>query len=163
MNASGNVAGRLGEVVDSLSALDRAERIEALIDLAASFVEVPEGIAQRPFPPERRVPACESQAFVFAEPLADGSLKFHFAVENPQGLSARAFAVVLDRVFSGAAPQEILDAGAPEEVVEAVFGRELSLGKQLGLAGMLQMLQREARERLDLSRAQRMDENTLSS
>ena len=142
MNDSDTATGRLGEIVSSLSALDRAERIDALIDLSGRFREVPDAVARRPFPAERRVPACESEAYVFPEALADGTWKFHFAVENPQGLSARAFAVVLDRAFSGAAPREIADAGAPEEVVEAVFGRELSLGKQLGLTGMMQMLQR---------------------
>jgi hypothetical protein len=32
-------------------------------------------------------------------------------------------------------------------VIESIFGRELSLGKQLGLAGMLQSVAREARDR----------------
>jgi hypothetical protein len=36
----------------------------------------------------------------------------------------------------------------PTSAVEAIFGRELSLGKQLGLSGMLQAVQREARSRL---------------
>ena len=148
LNASATGGSRLGEIVETLSSLDRAERIEALIDLSSSFREVPETVARRPFPAERRVPACESEAYVFALPREDGTLDFRFAVENPQGLSARAFAVVLDRAYSGAPLESIVSSGAPEEIVEGVFGRELSLGKQLGLAGMMLMLQREARQRL---------------
>ena len=78
----------LAELVSALAGLDRSGRIEALIALAEGFREVPARLAQRPFPEPNRVPACESQAFVFAEPRADGSLDFHFAVENPQGISA---------------------------------------------------------------------------
>ena len=90
-----------------------------------------------------------TQAYVFAEPLADGTLRFHFAVENPQGLSARAFAVLLDKAYSGAPLDEVARSAAdPTAVIESIFGRELSLGKQLGLAGMLQSVAREARARL---------------
>lgn len=149
MNAEATIPRRLTEIVETLSGLERAERIEALIDLAGSYREVDPAIAERPYPEARKVPACESQAYLFSEPLADGTLRFHFAVENPQGLSARAFAVILDRAFSGAPLDEVSTAAAdPAGVVEAVFGRELSLGKQLGLAGMLQIVQRDARAAL---------------
>lgn len=136
----------LAELVSALAGLDRSGRIEALIALAEGFREVPARLAQRPFPEPNRVPACESQAFVFAEPRADGSLDFHFAVENPQGISAKALAAILARTLSGA-PLEAVNR-VPVEVVERVFGRELSLGKSLGLAGMLLAVQREARERM---------------
>jgi cysteine desulfuration protein SufE len=137
------------ELGESLSGLDRAERIEALLDLAGRFREVDPAIARRPFPEERRVPACESQAFVFSEPLADGTLRFHFAVENPQGLSARAFAMLLDKAYSGAPLADVArSAEDPTAVIASIFGPELSLGKQLGLAGMLQSVAREAKARL---------------
>lgn len=150
MSGEGTPPGRLAEVVDSLSGLDRSERIDALIDLAGRFRDVPESVARRPFPAERKVPACESEAYLFSEPLADGTLRFHFAVENPQGLSAKALAVLIDRALSGAPLADVAQAGAdPVAVVEAIFGRELSLGKQMGLSGMLQSVQREARAHLE--------------
>ena len=138
--------GELGELVSELSGLDRAGRIEALIALAEGYREVPARIAARPFPEQNKVPACESQAYVFAEPRPDGSLDFHFAVENPQGISAKALAAILARTLSGAS----LDAvtRVPVEVVEQLFGRELSMGKSLGLSGMLLGVQREARDRM---------------
>ncbi|MEO8276059.1 MAG: SufE family protein [Thermoanaerobaculia bacterium] len=136
----------LADVVAMLSGLSRSDRIETLIGLAEGFREVPERVARRPFPEASRVPACESQAFVFAEPRTDGTLDFHFAVENPQGLSAKAFGAVLARTLSGRALAPIL--ALPADLVESIFGRELSLGKSLGLAGMLLAVQRAARDRL---------------
>lgn len=134
----------LAELVSTLGGLDRSGRIEALIALAEGFHEVPARLAQRPFPEPNRVPACESQAFVFVEPRPDGTLDFHFAVENPQGISAKALAAILSRTLSGA-PLEAVTR-VPVEVVEQLFGRELSLGKSLGLTGMLLAVQRAARD-----------------
>ncbi len=134
----------LDDVATLLAALDRSGRIEALIGLAEGYREVPGRLARRPYPEANKVPACESQAFVFAEPRADGTLDFHFAVENPQGISAKALAAILARTLSGAPLAAV--ARLPVEVVETLFGRELSLGKSLGLSGMLLAVQREARE-----------------
>ena len=149
MSAEATASSRLFRLVEPLVSLDRAGRIEALLDLAGRFREVDPAVARRPFPEANRVPACESQAFVFAEPQGDDTLRFHFAVENPQGLSAKALAVLLDRAFSGAPLAEVAEgAGDPAAAVEAIFGRELSLGKQLGLAGLLLAVQRAARARI---------------
>ncbi|HSM15233.1 MAG TPA: SufE family protein [Thermoanaerobaculia bacterium] len=133
----------LAETVDLLESLGRGERIDALISIAERFRGVPERLARRPYEPERRVPGCESEAYVWSEPLPDGALDFHVAVENPQGVSAKAFAVILCEALSGAPVEEVL--AVPESVVERIFGRELSMGKSLGLTGMLQSIQREAR------------------
>jgi len=146
LNADARLPARLAELVESLEALDRSERIDALIALSERFREVPERLARRPFPEDRRVPGCESQAYVWSEVRPGSGLELHFAVENPQGISAKAMAAVLAETLSGEAPEAI--AAIPAEVVERIFGRELSTGKALGLAGMLQFVQREARRRL---------------
>lgn len=125
---------------------DRRERAEMLIDLADRFVEVPAETARRPFPEANRVPHCESEVYVWALDRPDGTLDFRFAVENPQGLSAKAWAVVLDETLSGQ-PLEAV-AAVPGDVVQAVFGRELSMGKGQGLSGMLELVVRAARRRL---------------
>ena len=146
MSADASLPPELGELVSELSGLDRAGRIEALIALAEGYREVPARIAMRPFPERNKVPACESQAYVFAEPRPDGCLDFHFAVENPQGISAKALAAILARTLSGEGLEAV--TRVPVEVVEQLFGRELSMGKSLGLSGMLLGVQREARERM---------------
>ena len=125
---------------------DRHERAEMLIELADRFEEVPARIATRPFPEEHRVQRCESEAYVWAEPQADDTLKYYFAVENPQGLSAKAMAVILDETLSGAPVAQVVQV--PDDIIFQIFGRELSMGKGQGLLGMLSMVRAFARARL---------------
>jgi len=127
---------RLAEAIDALDlAEDRAARIQMLIDLAKRYREVPPAIARRPFDEAHRVPGCESEAFVWVVPAPDGTVALEFAVENPQGISARALAVLLRDALSGRPAAEA--AALDPEVVYEVFGRELSMGKALGLTGMV--------------------------
>lgn len=140
---------------DLLSSLDllteRSDRIETLISLGESFREVPPEVARRPFDEDRRVPGCESEAYVWSTGRPDGTVQLHFAVENPQGVSAMALAAILDRTLSGLPPEEIVRV--PPEIVYRIFGRELSMGKSMGLTGMVEWVRREARERLARSPA----------
>lgn len=137
---------RLRELLELYDMLDRHEKIQQLISVADRFREVPEEIAVRPFGDAHKVPACESEAFVWAERRADGTLKFHFAVENPQGISARALAVLLDDTLSGAPLEEV--AAVTSDLIYRVFGRELSMGKSMGLMGMVTMVQTSAKRAL---------------
>jgi len=141
---------RLDELLGDLDLLsDRSERIDALIGVAERFHDVPERIAKRPFSDQHKVPACESQAYVWAEPRPDGTLDFHFAVENPQGISARAMAVILGDTLSGAALDEV--AEVPGDIVYRIFGRELSMGKSMGLMAMVSMVQASAKKALEIA------------
>jgi cysteine desulfuration protein SufE len=138
---------RLAAMVEHYAAIaDRSERIQALIDLADAFRGVPASVAGRPFPESHRVPACESEVYVFAVPRADGRLDLHFAVENPQGLAAKALAALLTKTLSGLPAEQLTEL--PTELVFAVFGPELSLGKGLGLTGMVSMVAASARRAL---------------
>lgn len=135
----------LQDMVDTLGLLtDRNDRINMLIDVAERFRDVPESIATRPFPEDHRVPGCESEAFVWAEPREDGTFQYHFAVENPQGVSAKALAVILDQTLSGRPPEEI--ARVPSDVIYDIFGKELSMGKSMGLMGMVCKVQSETKK-----------------
>ena len=80
----------LEDILREFEGLDRTARMEMLIEYADQFEEVPEAIARRPFPEANRAPRCESEAYVFVSDRADGTLDLYFAVENPQGLSAKA-------------------------------------------------------------------------
>lgn len=132
------------ELVEMLP--DRADRIQYLISQADRFHEVPADVATRPFPESHRVPQCESEAYVWATPRPDRTLDFHFAVENPQGIAAKALGAILADALSG----QPLDAviAVPGDVVYSLFGRELSMGKNLGLLGMLQMCQAFVRRQI---------------
>jgi len=135
---------RLAELIDALSAFtDPADRSAVLIDFADKFQEVPPSVASRPFPARHLVPQCESEAYAWAVPQDDGTLRLYFAVENPSGVSARALAVILDRTLSGLPPDVI--ARVPTEVVERIFRQNISMGKGLGLMSMVQAVQALAR------------------
>lgn len=136
------MAERLNEQVEFLESLDRMERIDVLIGIADRFREVPESVATRPFPEERKVPACESEAYAWAVSRDDGTFDFHFAVENPQGISAKAMAVLLGEGLSGAPLEDV--ATLDGDVVYRVFGRELSMGKSMGLMGMVTLVKQLA-------------------
>lgn len=137
---------RMEPLLASLESLDRSDRIEMLIEMAGQFKPVPSRIAQRPFPIERRVPGCESEAYVWSEVTPEGTLTYYFAVENPQGISAMALAAILAESLSGAPPDEV--AAVPADVVYRIFGKELSMGKSLGLMGMVNMVRETARQHL---------------
>ncbi len=131
------------ELLDTLSS--REERIDILMALAARLRPVPERIARRPYPESHRVPGCESQVYIWAEPRPDGTSDFHFAVENPQGVTAQALAAILQQSCSGAPVDEI--QAIPEEIVFRIFGRELSIAKITGLTGMIRKLKEAVRSR----------------
>jgi cysteine desulfuration protein SufE len=138
---------KLADTLDTLDFLeDRSERIQLLIDIGSRFADVPPRIATRPFDESHRVPGCESEAFVWAEPRPDGTLDFHFAVENPQGISARALATILGDTLSGAPIEQV--ATIEDDLVYRIFSRELSMGKSMGLTGMVAMVRRFAEQAL---------------
>ena len=126
----------LREILDEIKKLpDQDARADYLIELAASFKEVDPKIASRPFPKSNQVPACESDAYVWVTKDHKGYPKFHFAVENPQGVSAKALAVIIDQGLSGVEPSLISQVS--DEFVYEIFGSGLSMGKGLGLKSMI--------------------------
>jgi cysteine desulfuration protein SufE len=144
---------RLESLVATLESLDRGDRIEMLIEMADQFRPVPARIAQRPYPAEHRVPGCESEAYLWSEAHPEGTLTYHFAVENPQGISAMALAEILKRSLSGAPLDEV--AAVPADVIYRIFGNELSMGKSLGLMGMVNMARAEARQHMQAAESAR--------
>ena len=142
------VPDKLTDTLETLEMVpDRSERIQLLIDIAGRFEEVPPRLARRPFAKEHQVPACESEAYVFTEPRPDGTLDFHFAVENPQGISAKAMAVILGDALSGAPPEQVAEVA--QDIVYQVFGRELSMGKSMGLMSMVGMVAAMAKKQAE--------------
>ena len=115
---------------------DQSDRTSMLLSYSDQFREVPPDVAARPFSKSHQVPQCESDAYVWALKKPDGTLKLHFAVENPSGVSARALAAILDKTLSGLPPFEIarIDSG----IVERIFRHNISMGKGMGLMSMVE-------------------------
>lgn len=128
----------LTELLETLALIDdRQERIELLIEIAERFEPIAESIVPRPYPESSRVPGCESEAFIFTDPGESETLNYHYAVDNPQGISAMAMSVILDEACSGSPLDRV--AAIPADVIYSIFGNELSMGKSMGLMGMVQM------------------------
>ena len=143
MSAEG-IPQALADLADELSFLDRGERVDYLIEYADQFKNVPERIATRPYPEDRRVKRCESQAYVWAENQDGGTQRYYFAVENPQGISAKSFCAILDETLAGASLEQV--QRIPGDVVFDIYGKEISMGKGEGLLGILTSVQMFARE-----------------
>ena len=142
MSASG-LPEKLRDLIGLTEPMERSDRIQFLIDIAERYEKVPEEIATKPYGENHRIPHCESEAFVWAVEQPDRTLKFHFAVENPQGISAMAMAVILDETLSGTPPVDV--AQVPPDIIYHIFGRELSMGKSMGLTEMVSMVRNFAR------------------
>jgi cysteine desulfuration protein SufE len=114
---------------------DPADRTDMLLSYADQFKEVPPDVARRPFAESHKVPQCESDAYAWAVERPDGTLKLHFAVENPSGISAKALAAILDKTLSGLPARDI--ATVQTDIVERIFRRNISMGKGMGLMSMV--------------------------
>ena len=126
----------LQDLLDTFATFeDPSERAQVLISFSDSFKSVPPEVATRPFPKDHLVPACESEAYVWALLRPDGTMKLYFAVENPSGISAKALAAMLTRTLSGLTPKAI--ATVSPEIVERLFRQNISMGKGMGLMSMV--------------------------
>jgi cysteine desulfuration protein SufE len=134
----------LQETLDMFS--DPSSRADLLIGFADKFKGVPAELATRPYPKSHQVPQCESEAYVWSTLNPDRTLKLHFAVENPSGISARALAVILDTIYSGQPAEDVL--ALDTEIVERVFRQNISMGKGLGLKSMVLAVQALTRQAL---------------
>jgi len=138
---------RLQTLLDVFAGVtDTHERTQLLIDFARRFKDVPPDVATRPFGDDHLVKHCESEAYAWAVPNADGTLKLHFAVENPSGVSAKALAAILDKALSGLPAAEI--AKVDPEIVEKLFRQNISMGKGMGLMSMVLTVQALAKRHL---------------
>lgn len=130
------MSNTLEEIVSEFRNLDDPGlRADLLIEYGESFTRVPEAVAKSPYPKENLVPGCESEAYVFYN--KDSGL--HFAVENPQGVSAMAMARILQESINGENPPKANEI-CPEIVYE-LFGKGISMGKGQGLMNMVLAVQ----------------------
>jgi len=139
----------LNEILEDFEYItDRNERAEYLIQIADRFEEfrVPPEISTPPHPEEHHVQQCESDAYVWAVDLPDGTQKYYFDVLNPQGLSAMAMGAILGENLSNQPLEKV--ANVQSDIVLKIFGREISMGKGQGLMGIVNMVTAAAKTRL---------------
>lgn len=135
---------QLHEILEIFAESPVSDKHEMLLDYSDRFDDVPERIAARPFPESHRVPQCESEVYVFTEAQENNKINFYFAVENPQGVSAKALAAILQESLQGADLDSIQKL--PEDFIYELFGRSVAMGKGAGLMGMISLLKHFARK-----------------
>ena len=123
---------------------DRDLRYDILIETSDRFQEVLPNVATRPFSDVNKAPACESEAYGWVTKNSDGTCTLHFAVENPQGISAKALGVILKEGLDGESAKNISEIS--EQIVYDIFGTGLGMGKGQGLMGMVRIIKSEARK-----------------
>jgi cysteine desulfuration protein SufE len=117
---------------------DRELRGDLLIDYATRFTPVSDTIAKRPYPAAHKVPGCESEVYAWVTRAPDGTVQCHFAVENPQGISAKALAAILQEIVNNSHHNEL--SALDPDLVDKIFGAALSMGKGQGLRSMVGMV-----------------------
>lgn len=122
-------------LLDLESLNDDYLKADTLIELSDQFEQVPEDLAPTPFPSSNKVPACESEVYVFFKKNQDLTIKYYFAVLNPQGISAKAFAVILDQTLSNQPLAQV--SQVDDDIIKRIFGAGISMGKGMGLRSML--------------------------
>jgi len=134
------VPDKLQQLLDTFDMFsDPTDRSSMLLSYADQFREVPPEVATRPFDCNHQVPQCESDAYAWAVKRPDGTLKLHFAVENPSGVSAKALAAILDKTLSGLPASQVAEVSP--DIVERIFRQNISMGKGMGLMSMVQAVQ----------------------
>ncbi|MFA7290289.1 MAG: SufE family protein [Melioribacteraceae bacterium] len=134
---------KLEKIVKFFENMDNQEKIEYLISYADSFKEVPETIASKPYALDKKVEYCESGVYVWSIINEVGNPRFYFYVENPHGVSAKALCSILEEGLENADLQSVITIDT--DIVFRIFGNNLSMGKNLGLIGIIQMIQRQVK------------------
>ncbi|MFM9873243.1 MAG: SufE family protein [Fimbriimonadaceae bacterium] len=128
------------EFVENLSFIDdRAERIQILIELSRSYKAANQ---EKPYPAENRVPGCESEVYTWLTLTPEGTLNLDIAVDNPQGISAMSLAALIASGLQNQLPTTANQLD--EDLVYALFGKELSMGKSMGLTNLVRQIKAQA-------------------
>lgn len=130
----------LQELLDVFEEIeDRSERFDMLIYWSDKYKRADTSITgPKPYAEMFKVPSCESQAYAWSSERSDGTLEFHFVVENPQGLSAKALSAILTKTLSGSKPEEIKELKSVE-IVQKLFGSKMGMVRTQGLRGIVKM------------------------
>lgn len=141
---------QLNDIIEDFSFItDRHEHAAYITEIADRFpaAQIKADMVTQPYDEQNKVPACESEAYVWAFPNADGTLSYYFAVQNPQGLSAMAMAVILHESCTSTPLAQVVSI--PDDVIFKIFGQDISMGRGEGLMNMVRMVKSAAQDMLN--------------
>jgi cysteine desulfuration protein SufE len=124
---------RQKKLVEEYSSLSNWEdRYKRIIDAGKSLAPLPEEFRQDKF----KVSGCQSQVWLYPE-MRDGQLIFH---ADSDALITKGLIALLLRVYSGAAPAEIMKT-PPDFIKELGLAEKLSPSRANGLFSMIKQIQ----------------------
>lgn len=135
----------LAAIRDDFLALDRAERLQLLLEFSNQLPELPQHYRDHPDLFER-VAECQSPVFIFTELDDEGRFRL-YATAPAEAPTTRGFASILVQGLSGLTPEEVL-------AVPGDFAFELGLTEAVsplrvrGMTGILDRAKRRLGELL---------------
>ena len=139
---------RLAEIVDLFASSPPRDRLELLLEYAASLPPLPERLANHPERLER-VPECQSPLFVATEVDDDG--RVHLFLDAPaESPTTRGFAGIFHAALDGLPATEV--ASVPGDVTSRLgLAEAVSPLRLRGAVALLGRIQRQVREQLPAS------------
>jgi cysteine desulfuration protein SufE len=138
------VTPELDRVLDAFSRLGREQTMQALVDYANRFPELPERFAALASSEAYKVHECMTPVALFSE-VEDGTIRFYADVPR-SAPTIRALLTILMQGLNGRQPEDVL--AIPSDFVTRLM-RNVGLStRERGLQAILARMKRHAREAL---------------
>ena len=142
--AGGAVPPELDRVLDVFSRLGREQTMQALVDYANRFPELPDRFAALASSEAYKVHECMTPVALFSE-IEDGGIRFYADVPR-NAPTIRALLTILMQALNGRPPEDVL--AIPSDFVSRLM-RNVGLStRERGLQAILARMKRHAREAL---------------
>jgi len=142
--AGGSLPPELARVLDIFSRLGREQTMQALVDYANRFPELPDRFAALAASGEHKVHECMTPVALFSE-VDDGRIRFYADVPR-DAPTIRALLSILMQGLNDRSPEDVL--AIPPDFVSRLM-RNVGLStRERGLQAILARMKRHAREAL---------------
>lgn len=142
--AEGSLPPELARVLDIFSRLGREQTMQALVDYANRFPELPDRFAALAASEEHKVHECMTPVALFSE-VDDGRIRFYADVPR-NAPTIRALLSILMQGLNDRSPEDVL--AIPPDFVSRLM-RNVGLStRERGLQAILARMKRHAREAL---------------
>jgi cysteine desulfuration protein SufE len=133
---------RLDEICATFRSVDRAMRLEMLLDFARKLPEIPPHLAERRDAGLGRVHECVTPLFLWLEPGSGDALRLHIDVAE-EAPTVRGFAGLLVRVLDGE-PSATFDE-LPDDLIERLGLHDvIRMNRRVGIAALIARIRRDA-------------------
>ncbi len=128
---------KLDELIDEVSDLDPAEKLEWLVEFADELPGISANRAAHPFPESCRVQECQTPVFLWVD-VVDG--RVHLEADVPQkSPTVRGLVALVIVGVNGATPADVI--GLPDDLLSILgLNGALGMNRQQGFRGLIARL-----------------------